>query len=143
VVASFYALGAKRGGWLAHRAVEVDSDRKPLTDAGLDVTGLESEEQQVIERIDLDEPPDGLPRRLAAEFDHALDRGLTGLWSSHSPVGPDPDAYKHALSIERAWEEQFKDRPVVTSAPTSSKGSMGPTRSIGSPASANCTTTAF
>jgi len=126
VVASFYALGAKRGGWLAHRAVEVNSDRKALTDAGLDVAGLESEEQLVIERIDLDEPPDRLPARLAADFDHALDRGLTGLWSSHSPVGPDPDAYKHALSIERAWEEQFKDRPVITLCPYVVEGLDGP-----------------
>jgi hypothetical protein len=37
VVASFYLLGAKRGGLLAHRAAEVEADRQALAKAGLDV----------------------------------------------------------------------------------------------------------
>ena len=117
VVASFYSLGAKRGAWLAHRAAEVEDDRRALNDAGLDVAGLESEDRLVIETLNLDEPPDALPRRLEAGFDAALDRGLTGLWSSHSPVGPGPDAFQFAIAIERAWEERFKGRPVVTLCP--------------------------
>jgi MEDS: MEthanogen/methylotroph, DcmR Sensory domain len=117
VVASFYALGAKRGAWLAHRAVEVEDDRRALNDAGLDVAGLESDDRLVIEALNLDEPPDTLPRRLEAGFDAALDRGLTGLWSSHSPVGPGPDSFQLAIAIERAWEERFKGRPVVTLCP--------------------------
>jgi hypothetical protein len=130
VVASFYSLGAKRGGFLAHRAVDVDFDREALTDAGLDVAGLESENQLVIERIDLDEPPDRLPRRLEAAFDDALDRGFTGLWSSHSPVGAESGAYERAMSIERAWEERFGDRPVVTLCPYVVEGLEG-TAAIG------------
>jgi hypothetical protein len=117
VVASFYSLGAKRGGFLAHRAVEVDRDREALTEAGLDVAGLESENQLVIEQIDLDEPPDRLPERLEAAFDDALGRGFTGLWSSHSPVGSEAGAYERAMSIERAWEERFGARQVVTLCP--------------------------
>ena len=117
VVASFYSLGAKRGAWLAHRAAEVEDDRTALTDAGLDVAGLESEDRLVIEPLDLDEPPEALPRRLEAGFDAALDRGLTGLWSSHSPVGPGRDSFEFAIAIERAWEERFRGRPVVTLCP--------------------------
>jgi MEDS: MEthanogen/methylotroph, DcmR Sensory domain len=117
VVASFYSLGAKRGAWLAHRSVEVDDDRSALTEAGLDVAGLESDGRLVIEQLNLDEPPDALPRRLEAGFDAALDRGLTGLWSSHSPVGPGAEAFELAIAIERAWEERFKGRPVVTLCP--------------------------
>ena len=105
VVASFYSLGAKRGAWLAHRSVEVEDDRTALTDAGLDVAGLESENRLVIEALDLDEPPDALPRRLEAGLDAALDRGLIGLWSSHSPVGPGR-IRSVAIAIERAWEER-------------------------------------
>ena len=117
VVASFYSLGAKRGAWLAHRAVEVEDDRRALNDAGLDVAGLESEGRLVIEALDLDEPPDALPERLEAGLDAALDRGLIGLWSSHSPVGPGADSFELAIGIERAWEKRFKGRPVVTLCP--------------------------
>jgi MEDS: MEthanogen/methylotroph, DcmR Sensory domain len=117
VVASFYSLGEKRGAWLAHRAVDVDEDRRALTDAGLDVAALESEGRLVFEALDPEEPPDALPRRLEAAFDAALDRGLTGLWSSHTPVGPGPDSFQIAIAIERAWEERFKGRPVVTLCP--------------------------
>jgi len=117
VVASFYSLGAKRGAWLAHRAVRVDDDRKALNDAGLDVDGLESEGRLVVEALDLDEPPDALPGRLEAGLNAALDRGLTGLWSSHTPVGPGPDSFELATAIEGAWEERFRGRPVVTLCP--------------------------
>jgi hypothetical protein len=117
VVASFYSLGAKRGGWLVHRGVEPDDDRRALTGAGLDVAALEAERQLAIERLHLDEPPNSLPRRVDAAFDDALGRGLTALWSSHTPVGADSDSFERAMSIERAWEEQFRDRPVVTLCP--------------------------
>jgi MEDS: MEthanogen/methylotroph, DcmR Sensory domain len=117
VVASFYSLGAKRGAWLVHRAAEVEDDRNALTDAGLDVAELESEDRFAIEPLKLDEPPDALPGRLEAGLDAALNRGLSGLWSSHSPVGPGPDAFELATAIERAWEERFEGRPVVTLCP--------------------------
>jgi hypothetical protein len=117
VVASFYSLGAKRGAWLVHRAADVEDDRRALAEAGLDVAGLESEDRLVIEPLKLDEPPDALPGRVAAGLDDALDRGLSGLWSSHSPVGPGADAFELATAIERAWDERFAGRPVVTLCP--------------------------
>ena len=121
IVASFYSLGAKRRGWLVHRGVRPDDDRQALAGAGLDVAGLEAERQFAIERLRLDEPPEDLPRRVAPAFDEALDRGLTALWSSHTPVAADPDSFAHAMSIERAWEEQFRDRPVSNPVPVHSR----------------------
>ena len=117
VVASFYSLGAKRGGWLAHRAVDVEADRRSLAGAGLEVRELESDDRLLIELLDLDEPPDRLPGRVAEAFEQALGRGHSGLWTSHSPVGSDTDAYERALEVETAWEQQFKDRPVVSLCP--------------------------
>ena len=117
VAASFYALGAARGGWLVHRGVEPGGDRKALTRAGLDVDGLEAERRLAIEQIRLDEPPAQLPRRLDPAFDQALGRGLSTLWSSHTPVSPDSESFRHAMEVERAWEEHFRDRPVVTLCP--------------------------
>jgi hypothetical protein len=117
VVASFYSLGAKRGGWLVHRSVEPERDREALTGAGLNVSGLEADRRLALERIRLSEPPEHLPRRLDAAFDEALTRGLSALWSSHTPVRADADSFDHAMKVERAWEEHFRDRPVVTLCP--------------------------
>ncbi len=117
VLASFYSLGAKRGGWLVHRGVAPEGDRQALAGAGLDVAGLEAQRRLAIEQIHLDEPPERLPRRLDAAFDEALDRGLSALWSSHTPVGPGSESFAHAMKVERAWEQHFRDRPVVTLCP--------------------------
>jgi hypothetical protein len=117
IVASFYSLGAKRGGWLVHRGAHPDDDRRALAGAGLDVEGLEAERRLAIEQILFDEPPDSLPRRLDPAFVDALGRGLNALWSSHTPVSADSDSFRAAMSIERAWEEHFRDRPVVTLCP--------------------------
>jgi len=117
VVASFYSLGARRGGWLVHRSVEPEQDREALTGAGLDVPALEAERRLALEQIRPTEPPEQLPRRLDAGFEEAVSRGLSTLWSSHSPVPPDSDAFDHAMEVERAWEEHFRDRPVVTLCP--------------------------
>ena len=117
VVASFYTLGAKRGGWLVHRSVEPERDREALTGAGLDVPALEAERRLALEQIRLTEPPEHLPRRLDAAFDEAVTRGLSTLWSSHTPVRADSESFDHAMEVERAWEEHFRDRPVVTLCP--------------------------
>ena len=55
-LASFYALGAQRNGWLFHRSIsgEADADRQALTDAGLDVAGLEAQRRMKFGEITLD-----------------------------------------------------------------------------------------
>jgi hypothetical protein len=127
VLASFYSLGAKRGGWLVHRSAQLDDDREALGRAGLDVEGLEAERRLAIEQIRFDEPPDSLPRRLDSAFDDALGRGCNALWSSHTPVGAASDSFEAAMAIERAWEEHFRDRPVVTLCPYVVGGLDAPT----------------
>jgi hypothetical protein len=117
VVASFYSLGAKRGGWLVHRGIEPDHDRQVLAGAGLDVSELEAERRLTLEQIKPTEPPEELPRRLDDGFDEALERGMTTLWSSHTPVRPDSDSFALAMEVERAWDEHFRGRPVVTLCP--------------------------
>jgi hypothetical protein len=88
VVAAFYSLGARRGAWLVHRSVEPERDREALADAGLDVQSLEAERRLALEQMRPTEPPEQLPRRLDAAFDEAVSRGLSTLWSSHTPVRP-------------------------------------------------------
>ena len=117
MVASFYSLGARRGGWLVHRSIEPERDREALTGAGLDVPNLEAERRLALEQIRPAEPPERCRPASTRPSEDALSRGLRTLWSSHTPVRPDSDAFDHAMKVERAWEERFRDRPVVTLCP--------------------------
>lgn len=119
VLASFYALGAKRGGWLVHRAVQGQgqSDREMLGRTGLDVSGLENEQRLVIAEFDPAEPPQDSTDPWARALEDALGRGFTGLWYSRFAVGPDRQQFASVLEFERAWESAFSGRPVVTLCP--------------------------
>jgi hypothetical protein len=119
VLASFYALGAKRDGWLAHRSVQgqADQDRERLAGAGLDVEALEAEERLAVVEFDPDEDPAASPEPWRRALDEALERGLTGLWYSRFAVGPDAEQLAGVAAFERAWHEAFRDRPVVTLCP--------------------------
>ena len=92
VLVNFYALGARRGGWLAHRALpgEGDRERAMLTEAGLDVAALEAEGRMVVVEMDFDAPAEGSAEPWREALDAALARGCTGLWYARSPVGPRP-----------------------------------------------------
>jgi hypothetical protein len=52
LLVSFYALGVRRGGWLAHRALpaHAERERRVLTEAGLDVAALEAGEHHANRR---------------------------------------------------------------------------------------------
>jgi hypothetical protein len=117
VLASFFALGARRGGWLAHRALPGDADRERtlLTEAGLDVAGLEADGRMVIVEMDFETPPDESVRPWLKQLDDALERGLTGLWYGRFPVGA--PQHEAMLAVERVWHRTFRDRPVVTLCP--------------------------
>ena len=54
VLVSFYALGARRGGWVVHHAMpgECGRDRERLTAGGLDVDGLEATRSLVVFEFD-------------------------------------------------------------------------------------------
>jgi MEDS: MEthanogen/methylotroph, DcmR Sensory domain len=119
VLAAFYALGAKRRGWLAHRALpgEGERDRDRLAAAGLDVRGLEAHETLAIVEFDPAEPPEASTAPWEQALDDALARGYTALWYSRFAIGPEEEPYRAVLGFERAWDAAFRDRPVVTLCP--------------------------
>ena len=119
VLASFYALGARRGGWMVHRSVagEADADRRALSGAGLDPAALEAAGQLVIAEFDPAEPPERSTEPWERGLEEALARGHTGLWYSRFAVGPDDEQYAGVLPFERAWEAAFHGRPVITLCP--------------------------
>jgi hypothetical protein len=120
VLASFYELGASRGGWLAHRALPDDAERERalLTEAGLDVAGLEAEDRMVIVEIDFTHPAEGSADPWRDELDDALARGCSGLWYGRFPVGlEDGPHFDRMLEFEREWHRMSRDRPVVTICP--------------------------
>jgi MEDS: MEthanogen/methylotroph, DcmR Sensory domain len=118
VVADFYALGARRGGWLAHRTLPGNADRERalLTEAGLDVAGLEAEDRMVFVDLDPDAPAEGSADPWREALDAALARGLTGLWYARFPVG-DAAPFDYIIAVEREWHRMSRDRPVVTICP--------------------------
>jgi hypothetical protein len=119
VLASFFALGVRRGGWLAHRALPGDAERERalLTEAGLDVAGLEADGRMVIVEMDFDSPVEDSARPWLKELDDALARGCTGLWYGRFPVGLKTPEHEAMLAVERVWHRTFRDRPVVTLCP--------------------------
>jgi hypothetical protein len=119
VVADFYALGARRGGWLAHRTFPGNADRERalLTEAGLDVAGLEAEDRMVFVDLDPETPAEGSADPWREALDAALARGLTGLWYARFPVGEAGVPFDYIIAIEREWHRMSRGRPVVTICP--------------------------
>ncbi|HEX6620457.1 MAG TPA: hypothetical protein VF024_12395 [Solirubrobacteraceae bacterium] len=77
VLVSFYALGARRGGWVVHHAVatQCDRDRERLTAAGLDVGGLEAAGSLALFEFDPAEAPEAAAERFEPLLAAALQRG--------------------------------------------------------------------
>jgi hypothetical protein len=119
VLASFYALGAKRHGYLVHRSVLGASarDRERLSAAGLDVEGLEASEQLTVVEFDPDEPPESSPQPWQQVLERALEGGFTALWYSRFAVGAGEEEYGSVIPFERAWTKCFSGHPVVTLCP--------------------------
>lgn len=119
VLASFYALGVRRGGWLAHRSLPGDAEheRSLLTEAGLNVAELEADERMVIAEMDFSHPPEGSADPWREQLDAALARGLTGLWYARFPVDTATADHDAMMGFEREWHRMSRDRPVVTICP--------------------------
>jgi hypothetical protein len=119
LLVSFYALGVRRGGWLAHRALpgNTDHERRVLSDAGLDVAALEHAGQMVMVELDFGVPAEHSTDRWRSALDDALAQGRTGLWYARFPVNPGDHGYDAVLGYEREWHRTFRDRPVVTICP--------------------------
>ena len=90
-LASFYALGAKRNGWLFHRSLagRADADRASLAAAGLDVAALEAAGQMVFREIDLDITVEDYVHAWEPELEAALAGGFDAAWWARFPIGPD------------------------------------------------------
>ena len=119
VLATFYALGVRRNGWLVHRArpAEQDAHRSALEAAGLPVRELEAERRMAIAELDPSAPAEATAETWARELDAALARGHEAGWYARSATGPGAVEYAQILEHERAWEARFHGRPVVTLCP--------------------------
>jgi MEDS: MEthanogen/methylotroph, DcmR Sensory domain len=119
VLASFYALGASRNGWLAHRSLpdEMDVDRERLSRAGLRVEELEDAGRLELMEIDPEGPAETSTQRLEEALDRALERGFAAAWYSRFAVGPDHSAHTAFRPFEDAWDRAFNGREVVTLCP--------------------------
>ena len=115
-LASFYALGAQRNGWLFHRSLtgEADADRRALTAAGLDVAGLEAQRRMAFGEVGLDITPQDWVACWEPELDGALARGFDVAWWAHFPIGPDAEIIARSDAYDRAWDERLHGRPCVS-----------------------------
>ena len=115
-LASFYALGAKRNGWLFHRSIEghAEADREMLRTAGLDVAALEAAGQMVFSEIAFGISVHDYVHAWEPELEAALARGFDAAWWARFPIGPDAEIIERSVEYDRAWDEHFHDRPCVS-----------------------------
>jgi hypothetical protein len=115
-LASFYALGAKRNGWLFHRSIkgDADKDRASLAAAGLDVAQLEAEGRMVFSEIELSISVEDYVHAWEPELEAALARGFDAAWWARFPIGPEADIIERSVEYDRAWDDHFHDRPCVS-----------------------------
>jgi MEDS: MEthanogen/methylotroph, DcmR Sensory domain len=119
VLASFYALGAKRGALCVHRAWigERELARERFAAAGLDVVGLEDAGVLEVVEFDPDEPPLASAAHWGQRLEDALRDGFSALWYARFAAGADEGLYRSVDAYERAWDEAFHGRQVVTLCP--------------------------
>jgi hypothetical protein len=115
-LASFYALGAKRNGWLFHRSRSgrADADRASLTAAGLDVARLEAQGRMVFSEIELDITVEDYVHAWEPQMEAALARGFDAAWWARFPIGPDAEIIERSVEYDAAWDAHFHDRPCVS-----------------------------
>jgi len=115
-VASFYALGAKRNGWLFHRSLagQAGADRAALIVAGLDVEALEAEGRMVFSEISPGISVEDYVHAWEPELDAALARGFDAAWWARFPIGPDAAILDRSVEYDAAWDAHFHDKPCVS-----------------------------
>jgi hypothetical protein len=115
-LASFYALGLRRTGWLFHRSLPArgEADRLALTAAGLPVARLEAEGRMEICEVPLTDPPETWAEPWVPVVDRQVGAGYQAVWWSRFPVGPDEETFELALRYDRHWEAAFHGRRAVS-----------------------------
>lgn len=119
VLASFYSLGMSRNGWLAHGSLpgQADADRRRMTDAGLDIVGLEAIGRLAVVELDLSLSPEDWVQPWSALLETKLTSGFDAMWFARFPIGPTDDEVADVLPFEAAWRSSFQGRPVITLCP--------------------------
>ena len=115
-LASFYGLGARRNGWLFHRALpgRADQDRAALARAGLDVEALEAANRLVIAEPPLETDPEHWAQAWVPTLEEALTRGFDAAWFSRYPILLTEANVASVSAFDRAWDEAFHGRPAVS-----------------------------
>ena len=115
-LASFYALGAKRNGWLFHRsrAGHSEDDRAALRAAGLDVDALEAAGRMVFSEISAGISVEDYVHAWEPEFEAALARGYDAAWWARFPIGPDAEIIDRSVAYDAAWDAHFHGKPCVS-----------------------------
>ena len=115
-LASFYALGLRRNGWLFHRALpgQAAADRAALTAAGLPVAQLEAEERFELCELPVSDPPETWAEPWLPVVEDRIAGGFDAVWWSRFPIGPDDELYQLALRYDRYWEAAFHGRQAVS-----------------------------
>jgi hypothetical protein len=115
-LASFYALGVRRNGWLFHRTLpgRGEDDRAGLQAAGLDVSTLEAEQRFELCELPLTDPPESWAQPYVPLVESQLARGFDAVWWSRFPIGQDEDLYRLALLYDRYWEACWHGRQAVS-----------------------------
>jgi hypothetical protein len=114
-LASFYALGAKRNGWLFHRSIEGNAaaDRAELIAAGLAVERYEAEGRMVFSEISLGITIEDYVHAWEPEMEAALARGFDAAWWARFPIS-DGALIDRSVAYDAAWDDHFRDRPCVS-----------------------------
>ena len=115
-LASFYALGARRNGWLFHRSLpgQAAEDRAGLAAAGLDVERLEAEDRLEISELPIVDPPETWAEPYVPMVERQLQRGFDAVWWSRFPVGPDDELFRRALEYDLHWDRCFSKSNAVS-----------------------------
>jgi hypothetical protein len=115
-LASFYALGLRRNGWLYHRALpgHGGADREALEQCGLDVGGLERDGRLELCELPVTDPPERWAQPFVPMVERALERGFDAVWWSRFPVGADERRYRAAYEYDRHFEACFHGRQAVS-----------------------------
>ena len=120
VLVSFYALGARRGGWVVHHALPGavrPRPRAPDRPAAWTSATSRRAGSLVLFEFDPAEAPDAAAERFEPLLADALARGHSALWYSRFPIGPGAVDFANATAYDRAWDARFRGRPVVTLCP--------------------------
>ena len=115
-LASFYALGLRRNGWLFHRALpgHGGDDRCAFEAAGLDVSALERQGRFEMCELPVTDPPERWAQPWVPTVDQALERGFDAVWWSRFPIGLDERTFEVAYVYDRYWEQCFHGRNAVS-----------------------------